>query len=338
MREPGRTLVTVVTGEFGSGKSSVVRRLVDLAVAEGEAVAVLSASATPPPFPGAEPVVVADEEVVERSPGCVCCAVRSDVVRVLRNLAGRRRRPARVIVETSGIADVATVEQTLLADPALRRLVVLDGVVTTVDAGVWSVRATTGRPADPVVEEQVALADVVVVTRPDRLTDEALDGVRRRLHGRNRLGRTLLARPGERLSPLLLDVARADPVRLADRLDQLPPGRIGCRAGGIETLVLAAPGRLDRSRVEQWVEGVHHRHGRGLLRFHAVLALADGEQPAARVVYRGLRGHLVHDPDPRLPAPPACPPEQWALNRLAVMGRALDIEELHASLTDCVVA
>ncbi len=43
-----RIPVTVVTGTFGSGKSTTVRRLVDLAAARGEQVAVVSASLSPP--------------------------------------------------------------------------------------------------------------------------------------------------------------------------------------------------------------------------------------------------------------------------------------------------
>lgn len=102
--------------------------MVELAAGRGEEVAVVSASLSPSSFPGAQMVIAADEEVVERSPGCPCCAVRHDLVRVLRNLGERRHRPARIIVETSAVADVATLEQTLMAHPALRRVVTLDGV------------------------------------------------------------------------------------------------------------------------------------------------------------------------------------------------------------------
>ncbi len=81
--------VTVVTGEFGSGKSILVRQLLALSQAKGEEVAVVSASLHPS-FPAVPVVISADEEVLERSAGCPCCAVRHDLVRLLRNLGGRR--------------------------------------------------------------------------------------------------------------------------------------------------------------------------------------------------------------------------------------------------------
>jgi G3E family GTPase len=337
VRRERRMAVTVVTGGPGSGKSSVVRRLVDVAVADGEAVAVVSASLSRRPLPGPGWVVVADEEVVERSPGCPCCAVRHDLVRVLRNLGARRHRPSRVIVETSGVADVATIEQTLMGDPALRRLVVLDGILATVDATAWSVRVNVEQPPDPAVEEQVALADVVVVIRAQHLTDEGVDAVTQGLRDRNPLGRIVLALPGQLLPRALLDVARTDAVRLADRLEQLPIGRIGSGPGGLDTFVLSVPGPLDAGRTREWVKAFSDRHGPALLRFHAVLALAPGEGPGERRVYRGLRGHLQHSGDRRLVAPPALDVDAWAVNRLAITGRGLDADEVRSSLADCVV-
>ncbi len=325
--------VTVVTGTFGSGKSTTVRRLVDLAAGRGEQVAVVSASLSPPPYPGAHLVVAADEEVVERLPGCPCCAVRHDLVQVLRNLGERHRRPARVIVETSAVADIATLEQTLMGDPALRRLVTLDAVITTVDASAWSVRLTVRGPADRAVDEQLALADIVLVTRVELLSEDGFDAVVRSLRQRNRLGRVCLALPGRALPSALLDVGRSDPTRLADRLEQLSLGQIGCNAAGIHTLVLALPGHLDADRVDEWLENVMHRHGRGLLRFHAVLALAPGSESGGSEVYRGVRGHLDHDPDPRYASQAG---GQWPVSWLAFMGRGIDLEELESSLAGCL--
>ena len=332
-----RMPVTVVTGEFGSGKSTLVSRLLALGQARGEEVVVVSASLDPPPLPGAHLVLSADEEVLERSPGCPCCAQRHDLVRILRNLGGRHHRSGRVIVETSGVADVATIEQTLLADPHLRRRVVLDSVLTTVDAHRWSARLKLRQLPCQVVEEQVALADVVVVTRAEQLNADGFQTVMRGLRVRNRFGRRCLALPGGCISPALLDVGRSDPARLADRLERLPLGRIGCSAGGLHTLVLRADGLLEPALVDGWVDELMRRYGQGILRFHAALTLAPGEEPGGPMVIRGVRGHLQHEIDPRSRR---SSPDDGAgpVNRLAVMGRALDLDELQGSLGRCVVA
>jgi hypothetical protein len=76
-----------------------------------------------------------------------------------------------------------------------------------------------------------------------------------------------------------------------------------------------------------------HRHGQGLLRFHAVLALAPGSEPGDSEVYRGVRGHLDYDPDPRHANQAG---GQWPVSRLAFMGRGLDLEDLESSLAGCL--
>lgn len=76
-----------------------------------------------------------------------------------------------------------------MGDPALRRLVTLDAVITTVDASAWSVRLKLRGPDDRAVDEQFALADIVLVTRIELLSEDGFDAVVRGLRQRNRLGR-----------------------------------------------------------------------------------------------------------------------------------------------------
>lgn len=76
---------------------------------------------------------------------------------------------------------------------------------------------------------------------------------------------------------------------------------------------------------DDWLDDVVHHHGQTLLRFHAVLALVSRTGPLGTEVYRAVRGHLEHDPDPRRNSQPA---EAGPINRLALMGRGLDLVEL----------
>ncbi len=100
-------------------------------------------------------------------------------------------------------------------------------------------------------------------------------------------------------------------------------------------MVLALPGHLDAEMFDDWLDDVVHHHGQTLLRFHAVLALASRTGPLGTEVYRGVRGHLEHDFDPRRNSQPA---EAGPINRLAPGGRGLDLVELESSLSGCLVA
>ena len=80
-----------------------------------------------------------DDDIVLFPSGCLCCAVRGDLVDSLENLLLRDgdngRAPfRRVVIETTGMADPAPVLHILMTHPYLMLRYRLDGVVTLVDA------------------------------------------------------------------------------------------------------------------------------------------------------------------------------------------------------------
>ena len=79
-------------------------------------------------------VINADEEVFEMNNGCICCTVRGDLIRILNNLAKRRDKFDRIVLETTGLADPGPVAQTFFVDDDIRDEFKLEGIVTLVDA------------------------------------------------------------------------------------------------------------------------------------------------------------------------------------------------------------
>ena len=51
------------------------------------------------------------EDVVEMNNGCICCTVRGDLVRILRQWMQRPTSFDHIIIETTGLADPAPVAQ-----------------------------------------------------------------------------------------------------------------------------------------------------------------------------------------------------------------------------------
>jgi G3E family GTPase len=108
-----------------------------------------------------------DEELVETLNGCVCCSVRSDLVRVLQRLGERRAAGElsldAVVIETTGMADPAPVAKTLLTDGAVRAFARLDGIVTLVDAKHIEQHLDEEKP-EGVVNEAVAQVPTLTLT------------------------------------------------------------------------------------------------------------------------------------------------------------------------------
>jgi G3E family GTPase len=71
--------------------------------------------------------------VLELGNGCVCCTVRSELVRGLEALLRLRRFDA-VVLECSGVADPGALAALLWVDDALESAIALDAIVTVVDA------------------------------------------------------------------------------------------------------------------------------------------------------------------------------------------------------------
>src|SRR5262249_40091647 len=106
--------------------------------------------------------------VIELPGGCLCCAVREDLARTLRDLIDRRDagtvRPFhRIVIETSGLADPAPILYTLGADAMLDARLELGRVVTVIDAVNGA--DTLARFAE--AARQVAVADALVISKTD---------------------------------------------------------------------------------------------------------------------------------------------------------------------------
>ena len=134
-----RVPATIVTGFLGAGKTTLVNWL--LQGSHGQRFCVLQNEFGSVPIDDALIVKserFADVAVVTLPTGCVCCKVRGDLVEGLRSLARNVPESGQhfdaVVIETSGLSEVAPVAQTFFADRFVQRNFRLDAVVAVVDA------------------------------------------------------------------------------------------------------------------------------------------------------------------------------------------------------------
>jgi G3E family GTPase len=77
------------------------------------------------------------EEIILLKNGCVCCTVRSDLIKTFRSIFAKQDVLAAldwVVIETTGLADPAPVIQSLLVDEECKKYLRLDSVLTVVDS------------------------------------------------------------------------------------------------------------------------------------------------------------------------------------------------------------
>ncbi|TJU91088.1 MAG: GTP-binding protein [Mesorhizobium sp.] len=163
--------VSVLTGFLGAGKTTLLNRLLKDPALADTAVIINEFGEV-----AIDHLLVeqASDGIIQLSDGCLCCTVRGELVDTLADLVdrlqtGRIARLARVIVETTGLADPAPVLQSIMAHKALVQAFRLDGVITLVDAVNGD--ATLDGHVEAV--KQVAVADRIVLSKADLVTGSA---------------------------------------------------------------------------------------------------------------------------------------------------------------------
>jgi G3E family GTPase len=149
----------VVTGFLGSGKTTLVRAMLEANRGARLAVVVNEFGAL-----GIDADLLRDTgaTITELANGCICCIDRGNMARTLVELTQRVGDLAGIVVETSGVADPLGVAD-LLATHSFPTDLVLASVITVVDAEHFDRNL---RDAE-VAHRQLVAADVFVIGKSD---------------------------------------------------------------------------------------------------------------------------------------------------------------------------
>ncbi len=166
-----RVPVTLLGGYLGAGKTTVINAVLaktdrPIAVLVNDVGAVNIDAAL---------VRRSHGDTIELTDGCVCCSLAGGLAAAFDGLRSRAVAPDHVILELSGVADPARVAPWADSD-GFR----LDGVVVLVDAEQFPYRLDD--PATgPSVRQQVAAADLFVLSKLDLASSEDRETTTRRL-------------------------------------------------------------------------------------------------------------------------------------------------------------
>lgn len=288
-----RLPVVLLSGFLGSGKTTLVNALLTQAAMAGTAVAVNEFGDMP-----------LDRTFVDQGPhstvvlanGCLCCNLGGDMQSAVMRLFSRMDDGdvpvfRRLIIEPSGLADPTPIAQSILRNPVLARMLRLEAVVTTVDGHFGAHQLARHAEMRP----QIALADRIVVTKPDLADPRALDELRAALRRANPLAPISTVRDGAIAATDLLPPGFLDPLADASARTRFVAIDATPTSGHLDDVATVA---LDASRpiawpgFEVWLRRTRLGHGEALLRLKGLMDIAGQSGP---VLLDGIQ-HVLHTP------------------------------------------
>ncbi len=314
--------LSVITGFLGSGKTTLLNRILKDPAMSDTAVIINEFGEI-----GLDHLLVdqASDGILELSSGCLCCTIRGDLVTTLENLLrrldnGRMDRLARVVIETTGLADPAPILHTVMLHPYLVMRYRLESVVTLVDAVNGLETLDTHEEA----RRQAAVADRLVLTKTDLIeTQDAREGLtalKERLAHLNPGARLLDNQADEATPDRLFDAGLYNPdTKIPDVAKWLNAQAyeaahdhahghhhghdhhghdhhghdVNRHDDKIRAFTLSTDRPVSASALEMFLDLLRSAHGSKLLRVKGIVQIA--EDPDRPVVIHGVQ-HVFHPP------------------------------------------
>lgn len=296
----GRIPVLVVSGFLGSGKTTLVRHLLQSAQASGARVAVVSNEFG---ALGIDQALLGDggEAFVELEGGCVCCQL-SDELRDTLEMLRERVQPDRVIVETSGVALPSDTQLQFWREP-VSAWVEDDVAVVVVNAE----QLAEGRDLHGTFEDQVSSADLLLLNKVDLAAPNGI-GRLDALLGEMAPDTPVLHSCHGQVEPSLL--FPPDPDGWRQRRRAAPSGPSPHHHEAFETCEITVADGIEAEELLTRLKGLGMLRAKGFVRTSEGLKLLQGV---------GRRLELV---------PPPGPPPERLIGRVVVISRAAENERV----------
>lgn len=315
-RDNKKVPVTVLTGYLGAGKTTVLNHILADASMKESAVIVNE-------FGNISIDAELVEEVMEINNGCICCTVRSDLVTTISNLLSSPKKIRRILIETTGLADPAPVIQSFMLEEALVQSTRLDAIVTVVDACNIETWLADDSSEENTAEEQIAFADVVVLTKTDLVDGQLLPRLERRICEINPLVAIRHADNGTIDVKAVVGISAFDLQNCLVVKPSLLSDLEHRHDSDIASVALRLDADLNGELFFRWLNAFVQRDKKSILSMKGVLSLAGENR---RWVFHGV--HMTLDGRPGRP---------WGARErrgssLAFVGRRLNGEQIRAEI------
>ncbi len=164
----------LLAGFLGAGKTTLLKRILSWETDLSDTVVMVNEFGDI----GIDGTLLQDSgsDVIELTSGCICCTLSADLHQSLTQL-WQRFKPRRILVEASGVADPKSITK-VLQDPAIGRHMLLEKIITVLDAEIWGARDVFGQ----LFYNQLETAHLILLNKIDLMAAEKIPQYLEEIH------------------------------------------------------------------------------------------------------------------------------------------------------------
>ncbi|MEE2774982.1 MAG: GTP-binding protein [Pseudomonadota bacterium] len=292
----------MLTGALGSGKTTVLNKLLSNAKLRGSMVLINEFGDI-----GLDHEIVREvtEDVLLLSSGCLCCSLKGDLrdelTGIVDDLNSGKLPPVSgpIIIETTGLADPIPIIKLINSDEVLQNNMGITNVITVVDA--INVQSQVKEFTE--VANQVAFADIVAISKTDlaSIVDQSINN--KIIDQMNPLAKRLELNKEDNIEELITSITSAK--KRSKVIPTLKRRTHSNHEEEISSFVLEIGGTVKRDDFFLWIQLLVQSQGERLLRMKGIISFEDGtyyvhstgylfypREPVGEI-YRGNPGKLI---------------------------------------------
>lgn len=342
-----RLPLTVITGFLGSGKTTLIKHLLNNVV--GLKILVIENEV------GEEGIDhelllqhTVKEDIVLMKNGCICCTVRRDLIQTFHSLfeSDTFSRIDWVVIETTGLADPAPVVQSLYMDKLCHKYLRMDAVLAVVDGKHFplhiqgdreNTRGFHGEIREAI--KQILYADRIILNKIDLISEDEKLQVEAVIKDLNSHADILLSHNSQVIVESVLNIKAFDPKKISiqtalqfpiqlNENGKIVKRKVRKEQSQITTLTLISERPLALDPFNMWLAKLLSSQGTNIYRTKGILYFDGyGEKFFAQgihMMFNGTKG------------------AKWEVKELkrscfVIIGANLDSHDIRTGFESCIV-
>lgn len=266
--------IHIVTGFLGSGKTTFIKKM--LLSEEGKKTIVLINELGEVGIDDRVVQAIHDNTYLMPS-GCLCCAVLNDIKETLLSVLKARNEGkipyfTQILIETTGLANPASVLKTIKQDVHLKGLFFVQGLTTLVD----SENAALQSQLHPEWSAQVVAAQQVLLSKTDRITTDKIETLKQNILSLYPHAQMQETHRISNIKELFLSTEQLQ-VKNSELHFFLP--REQQKHFEAQSFIIEYTEKLDWMKIGLWFSLLLKKYGERILRVKGFLNLIDSEEP-----------------------------------------------------------